>query len=168
MLNALRMLKSLVAAIPLSALSALVTALIIKQYQKRTGITLKKQKRNAIMLLVPYIVMMLQLAILFRPFGSVNEIDIIPFNTPGGIRYIVMYAAANAIAFLPVGLLIPMIWENMDSLRQILMVGFLSSFFIELSQLILQCGVCQTEDLIMNTLGAGMGYWIYIKRNHRG
>ena len=37
--------------------------------------------------------------------------------------------------------------------------------FIELTQLLLQCGVCQTEDLIMNTVGAGVGYWTH-KRKH--
>ena len=35
------------------------------------------------------------------------------------------------------------------------------SLFIETMQLILCCGVVQTEDLIMNTLGTYIGYILY-------
>lgn len=71
----------------------------------------------------------------------------------------------NAVIFLPLGILLPMIWKKMNSLKWILLTGFLGSLIIELSQFILQCGVVQTEDLIMNTVGAGIGYWIYKRWN---
>lgn len=71
----------------------------------------------------------------------------------------------NAVIFLPLGILLPMIWKKMNSLKWILLTGFLGSLIIELSQFILQCGVVQTEDLIMNTAGAGIGYWIYKRWN---
>ena len=51
----------------------------------------------------------------------------------------------------------------MNNIRWMLLAGFLGSLFIELSQFVLQCGASQTEDLIMNTIGAGIGYWIYNK-----
>ena len=71
----------------------------------------------------------------------------------------------NAVIFLPLGILLPMIWKKMNSLKWILLTGFLGSLFIETSQFVLQCGVVQTEDLIMNTAGAGIGYWIYKRWN---
>jgi glycopeptide antibiotics resistance protein len=164
MLNIFQMFKVFVLALPLSVTGMIVTIVLIKQHQKRTGIISNRKKRNAIVLLVPYVIMMLQVAILLRPFGSIKVIDLIPFNMYGGTRYIVLYAVANAVIFFPVGILLPVIWEKMNSLKMILLAGFLFSLFIELSQLAFQCGMCQTEDLLMNTLGAGVGYLIYKKQ----
>lgn len=162
-LNILQMIQSFVTAVPLGILGAVITIFILRKYQNQKGKILEK-KRNAIVLMVSYIIIMLQMAILFRPWGTISEIDFIPFDTQGGIRYIILYAVANAIIFTPIGILVPVIWEKMGRLKRILLVGFLGSLFIEISQLVLQCGVVQTEDLIMNTLGAGIGYWIYIKK----
>lgn len=165
-LNILQMLRSFVVAVPLGIIGAVITIFVLKKYQNRKGKFLEKKKRNAIVLLVSYIIIMIQMAILFRPWGTISEIDFIPFDTQGGIRYIILYAMANAVIFIPIGILVPMIWEKMGRLKRILLVGFLGSLFIEMSQLVLQCGVVQTEDLIMNTLGAGIGYWIYIKKKY--
>lgn len=163
MLNILQMLRSFAVAVPLGVLGAVITFFIIKTYQKRTGEKIKKKKQNAIIVLVSYITIMVQMAILFRPWGTIHEIDLIPFDMYGGVRYIILYATANAVIFLPIGILLPMIWKRMNRLKIVLLAGFLGSLFIELSQLILQCGVVQTEDLIMNTIGAGIGFAIYKK-----
>lgn len=165
MINILQMIRSFARAVPLGVGSGALTLFLIKMYQFRTGNVIKKKKRNAIILLVSYITMMIQMAILFRPWGMIHEIDVIPFDTYGGVRYIILYATANAVIFLPIGILLPLIWKKMNSLKWILLTGFLGSLFIETSQFILQCGVVQTEDLIMNTAGAGIGYWIYKRWN---
>lgn len=165
MINILQMIRSFARAVPLGVGSGAITLFLIKMYQFRTGNVIKKKKRNAIILLVSYITMMIQMAILFRPWGTIHEIDVIPFDTYGGVRYIILYATANAIIFLPLGILLPMIWKKMNSLKWILFTGFWGSLFIEMSQFVLQCGVVQTEDLIMNTAGAGIGYWIYKRWN---
>ena len=164
MLNILQMARSFATAVPLGVCSGIITLLLVKQYQSRTGKVIKKKRRNAMILLVSYITIMVQMAILFRPWGTIHEIDWIPFDTYGGVRYIVLYATANAIVFLPIGILLPMIWEKMKRLKMVLLAGFLGSLFIEVSQLLLQCGVVQTEDLIMNTIGTALGYWIVRKR----
>lgn len=160
LLNILQMLRSFATAVPLGVFGAVITFFIIKIYQNRTEKNIEKKKQNAMILLVSYITVMVQMAILFRPWGTIHEIDWIPFDMYGGVRYIILYAAANAVIFLPIGILLPMIWTKMNDLKAVLLVGFLGSFFIELSQLILQCGVVQTEDLIMNTIGAGIGFEI--------
>lgn len=164
MLNILQMFRSFAIAVPLGVLGAIITFFIVKKYQKRTGKKFEKKKQNAIILLASYITIMVQMAILFRPWGTIHEIDWIPFDMYGGVRYIILYAAANAVVFLPIGILLPMIWTKMNRWRTVLLAGFLGSLFIELSQLFLQCGVVQTEDLIMNTVGTGLGYWIIRKR----
>lgn len=163
LINIWAMLKSLLLAIPLGVLVGIVTILAIKKYEKKKSKIIDVTKRNVIVLFCTYVALMLQMAIIFRTFGSINEIDLIPFDAQGGFRYIVLYGIANAFVFLPVGILLPMIWKKMNDLKKILLAGFLGSLFIEICQLVLQCGVCQTEDLIMNTVGAGVGYWIYKK-----
>ena len=164
LLNIKEMLLSFIESVPAGILAGTITFAIIQQYQKRMHTTFARQRRNAIVLLASYIVMMLQMTILFRPFGSIHEIDLIPFNTYGGFQYIILYGIGNLIIFLPVGILLPMIWEKMNNTKKILLAGFLGSLFIELAQLLLQCGVCQTEDLIMNTVGAGVGYWTHKRK----
>lgn len=161
MLNILRIFKEFVITIPLGIVSAVITILVIKTYQKRTGNLVKKQRRTAIALFVAYTTVVVQMAILFRPWGTIHVIDWIPFDTPGGFRYIVLYSVANMIMFLPLGILLPIGWKKMSSLKRVLIAGFCGSLFIEVSQLLLQCGVFQTEDLIMNTVGAGLGYGMY-------
>ena len=96
-----------------------------------------------------------------RKIGSISKIDLIPFNTAGGVRYIILYATANALAFMPLGILLPLVWNRAKNIKVCVLMGFLMSLFIETMQLILCCGVVQTEDLIMNTLGTYIGYMLY-------
>lgn len=156
------MLLKFVMTLPIATICTGVAILIINKLEKK-GIKLEKKRSRYVVIFVSYLVIMLQMAIFFREIGSFSEIDLIPFNTPGGIPHIILYSIANAFVFLPVGILPPMIWKKMNDLKKILLAGFLGSLFIEICQLVLQCGVCQTEDLIMNTVGAGVGYWIYKK-----
>lgn len=158
------MLKTFFRAFLSGIIVGVIAAFLMKIYQRKNGKVLEQKSRNAIILFVIYTTVVLQIAILFRPIGTINKIDWIPFDTPGGVRYIILYALANALMFLPVGILVPLIWKKISRLRMILLVGFCGSFLIEICQFLLQCGVFQTEDLLMNTLGAGIGYWIYKRR----
>lgn len=131
MLNILQMARLFATAVPLGVCSGIITLLLVKQYQSRTGKVIKKKRRNAMILLVSYITIMVQMAILFRPWGTIHEIDWIPFDTYGGVRYIVLYATANAIVFLPIGILLPMIWEKMKRLKMVLLAGFWAAFLLK-------------------------------------
>lgn len=161
--NVMMMLKSFFMAIPLGVVSALITILVIKIYQSRTKTVVKIKKRNAVVLFASYVAVIMQMAILSRPWGTISVIDLIPFDTPGGIRYIVLYSIANMVMFMPLGVFLPIIWKRTNKLKWVLIAGFCGSLFIEVSQLLLQCGVFQTEDLIMNTIGTGLGYLMYKK-----
>lgn len=163
--NILNMLETFLMSLPGTAVVGVVIFYVLKRIEQKKSIS--SNKKSAVILFGMYIAVMLQMAILFREWGSILEIDFIPFNMPGGFRYIVLYGLANAFVFLPVGILLPMIWEKMDNMKMILTVGFCGSLFIEIMQLVLQCGVCQTEDLIMNTVGASVGYWIYKKYKNK-
>lgn len=161
LVNIEQMIGLLLYALPIAILIALITFILIKYYEKKKIYVLKKAKKIAIVLMTMYVSVLAQTAILFRPFGTKFEIDIIPFNTKGGFMYIILYAAANALIFIPVGILLPVIWERMRNLRNCAIAGFVGSVFIEVTQLILKCGVFQIEDMIMNTAGAVFGGMIF-------
>lgn len=101
---------------------------------------------------------------------SINEvvldfsINLIPFldlmNSP--FQYIL-----NLILFLPIGILPPLLWRQFQKPRNIILLGFLLSLFIEIAQLF-NFRTTDIDDLIMNTLGAAVGYLIttlFLKRD---
>ncbi len=70
----------------------------------------------------------------------------------------------NVILFLPFGFLIKTRNPQKRSLTLVL-YGFLVSTGIEVLQLLLQIGVCDIDDVILNVAGAGAGIFIYNKMN---
>ena len=73
----------------------------------------------------------------------------------------------NILLFVPFGYLLPQVkpfrWF------QIVGFGFLLSFLIESSQFVFRFGVFELDDLVKNTMGAGLGFWLYalLDRLHR-
>ena len=67
---------------------------------------------------------------------------------------------ANTILFIPLGVLLPSLWKKFESFSNTVLVGFGLSLIIEMLQL-LNIRATDIDDLIMNTLGAIIGYIIY-------
>ena len=65
-------------------------------------------------------------------------------------------AALNILLFVPYGFVLPLLWKKFRDGRKMLAAGFFLSLFIELAELF--SGVTDTDDLILNTLGAWIGY----------
>ncbi|PFM81859.1 VanZ family protein [Bacillus sp. AFS077874] len=69
--------------------------------------------------------------------------------------------AGNIIGFMPFGFLLPLIVKKYDNLKSILKATFILSLTYELLQLLLfQLGSFDVDDLILNTLGGGLGYLV--------
>ena len=64
----------------------------------------------------------------------------------------------NIALFVPLGVLLPLIAKKFRRFFPMFLTGFLLSFIIELSQFILQKGICDIDDLFANTLGAMLGW----------
>ncbi len=73
----------------------------------------------------------------------------------GNWRYFLYLFMGNLLWFLPAGILVRL-WGG--KLWQTLLAGFCLSLFIETMQFVLGCGVSELDDLILNTLGAVIGY----------
>jgi glycopeptide antibiotics resistance protein len=69
----------------------------------------------------------------------------------------------NILLFIPLGLIAPFLFSKLRTTRWIVLFGLTFSFCIETFQLILKIGVSDVDDLLYNTLGAILGFWIYCK-----
>lgn len=74
--------------------------------------------------------------------------------------YFIINFLGNICLFMPIGFGIALLWKNI-SYRKILLIGFITSTFIELCQLPQARGT-DIDDLWINTLGALLGYLIYL------
>ncbi len=68
----------------------------------------------------------------------------------------------NVLMFVPMGFLIPLINRKIfDKATFAFLFGFVSTTLIESIQLVFHLGHCDVDDLIANTIGALIGFWIW-------
>lgn len=108
--------------------------------------------------------------IAFRPRYSSPQYELELFwsykRALNGSAYLWIEIILNYILFLPVGLLMPVLIgdkkkKNKKIFAITMLIGFLISLTIEMSQLILQRGLMEWDDLLGNVLGTFFGYGIY-------
>lgn len=89
-------------------------------------------------------------------FNLIPIIDII--NEPGAY---IINTLLNILLFIPLGCLMPAIWDEYRSVKKMAVFGFGMSAVIEILQMF-TFRLTDIDDLIFNTLGAIVGYYIYI------
>ena len=120
--------------------------------------------------LLNYLLLLLFLAVLgrrsmdydrynFEVFYSYR--DVLTTGDPG----VALQIAANIAVFVPVGALGSLIAKRRNFLKGLLL-GVGLSVCIELLQLIMRNGTCETDDLISNTLGTLMGCILAVTISH--
>jgi len=67
----------------------------------------------------------------------------------------------NIMLFIPLGLILPLKFKRINKFGKAVFVGFIFSVFIELTQLLMPYRQTDIDDIILNTLGTGLGYGIY-------
>ena len=77
----------------------------------------------------------------------------------GNYQYILINVLGNIVAFIPLGILLPIIYGK-KGLFNVLIYGFTFSFFIEIIQSLL-FRATDVDDIMLNTLGTLIGYFIY-------
>lgn len=85
-----------------------------------------------------------------------EEINLIPFRDRISLSMIL-----NVVMFMPLGFLLPLLWKEYQSLVRTAIIGFCFSCGIEFCQFFNR-RVSDVDDLLMNTLGAILGWLIWI------
>jgi glycopeptide antibiotics resistance protein len=107
-----------------------------------------------------YIFLVAGITFLSRSPGSRTEVNLKVFGTISNSMYSNRYVIENILLFIPFGVLFPCLWKRLQSVLNSLIVGFLISLFIEISQYVSQRGYFQVDDMIFNTLGTLVGFYI--------
>lgn len=110
-----------------------------------------------------YLLLLLQTVFFSREIGS----------RPGGIDWRILpnwqqdiwrciYAIENVIMFLPFGFMTPLLMQVFRKMPICIAVAALISIGIETIQYVTERGYCQLEDVVMNVIGAiiGFGLWV--------
>ncbi|MGN0982950.1 MAG: VanZ family protein [Candidatus Limivicinus sp.] len=86
------------------------------------------------------------------------NINLVPFwDITNGVEAYLINSGLNILLFVPLGFILPLLWKEFRSRRTMCLTGFLLSLGIELAQL-LNYRISDVDDLLMNTLGAFLGY----------
>ena len=143
-----------------------------------------RQKRidwtRELKLLVMYINLAVILRFSFFPFsradGTVQPLvfdkaDVFPFRVNlipffnildyDSKRDLLLNIIGNVGMFIPSGIVLPILYRNLDCLRKVVLAGACMSLCIELLQLPFRVRASDIDDLILNTLGVIIGYGLY-------
>ena len=118
---------------------------------------------GVILLLVEWMLLVWGITVLFRETNAERAITLIPLSSYFDYAensYLMEKAAINilnVVLFLPVGLLLGCGFKNM-TWKWTFIIATALSISIELLQLIFKKGLCETDDVIHNVLGALIGY----------
>lgn len=142
----------------ISTVMALVPVMVILRY-----LFFKKHTKIQFLLIFIYAVY-LSAAFTIVGIPALNEImidgefNLIPFiDILDSPREYVINEVLNVILFVPLGFLVPAIWDEYRSIKKSFMIGIGLSFIIEILQ-IFTFRITDIDDLITNTLGAVIGY----------
>lgn len=102
---------------------------------------------------------------------SLNS-NFVPFRTIGGYLAALRTGSmnrdipiknllGNAVMFLPLGVYLPLLWDKMKSFRVTMLTTLVILLVIELLQMVTGLGSFDIDDLILNLLGAVLGYGAY-------
>lgn len=126
-----------------------------------------------------YIVALFYLVFMSQTYGRnsvealrYNDMNLVPFKTISNYlrawerqlvnpSVVITNIFGNIVAFIPFGLLGPLIDPRLKKAKVICLWAFLLSLFIEVGQALLAVGVFDVDDLILNFTGGVIGYIVY-------
>ena len=120
-------------------------------------IKVRNRRRTFLSILcIIYFVMIFIITIFEREPGSRTGISLTLFETLGG-PHDNAYVIEKILLFIPFGFLVPKMWKCLRRIPVCVFAGFCLSLTIEITQLLTQRGHFQVDDILMNTIGAGVG-----------
>lgn len=130
-----------------------------QKQEKDNGIN--KKYRIAWLLFIAYIIVTFQTVFFSREAGSRKEISLVLFETWGHSFHMHAMFIENIIMFIPFGVLLPIVFKQVRSGWKCVLIGFLCSCGIEITQHITQRGYLQLDDVVTNTVGMFIGWAIW-------
>ncbi|MDC7291157.1 VanZ family protein [Blautia schinkii] len=130
-------------------------------------------RRTGIVLFVIYVLLLMYFLFFSEEYGRVAEAErayrynLVPFveirrfwiyREQLGIFALFTNIFGNVLGFIPFGFILPIINRHMRSGFLIVLSGFGLSLTVEVIQLVTKVGCFDVDDLILNTLGALVGY----------
>lgn len=97
-----------------------------------------------------------------------SNLNLVPFRmfadywrtiAEGDILFTIINFCGNLAVFVPLGFFPALLWRG-ETWRRSALVGFGTSFFVEAGQYFIMRST-DIDDVILNTLGALCGYWMY-------
>lgn len=123
-------------------------------------------------LLVAYLILLVKLIVFKYPSSMVFDVadgNYVPFKTivpylRGQPTWIVAIynIGGNLVSFIPLGFFVPVFCRRPPMLKQVLIFAFLLSLALEVMQALLRAGVFDIDDIILNVLGAVVGYGVFV------
>lgn len=141
----------------------------------------RRIKHLGIMLFVLYVLLLIYFLFFSEEYGRVAaeereyRYNLIPFieirrfwiyREQLGVFAVVTNLLGNVIGFIPYGFILPVIARKCRSGFFIILSGFGISLLVETIQLITKVGCFDVDDLILNTLGAALGYLAFAVCNY--
>lgn len=137
--------------------------------------------RRELQLLLVYVCIVVVVRFTFFPFSKVNgqvqpleldlahlfppRINLLPFvylfDYPT-MREALINVIGNTLMFLPLGIVWPSVFKELDTHGKVIAAGIGTSVLIEILQLPFYSRCSDIDDLILNSLGYLMGYGIYL------
>ena len=145
-------------------------------------------RRMGIFLFVVYVLLLLYFLFFSEAYGRVAEAEreyrynLVPFveirrfwvyRDQLGLFALFTNILGNVIGFIPYGFILPVICRKWRNGFLIVLSGFCLSLCVESIQLVTKVGCFDVDDMILNTLGAALGYagfaaCDYLRRKHYG
>jgi glycopeptide antibiotics resistance protein len=92
-----------------------------------------------------------------RPFSTIRLFSSARVSTEYSYKNI----GGNIIGFIPLGILLPLVFPFVKNWRRLMGFVFCISLLFETAQLVTGVGVFDVDDLILNTTGGIIGYILY-------
>lgn len=132
------------------------------------------QRRDALLtLFVLYLATLIKItalrqagfAALLEPH-SMDSIQLVPLITTirelgNGLWAFLYPVLGNILWFVPLGFFLPWLWKGISG-KKTCLIGLGLSLGIEILQWLLQSGISDVDDLIFNSMGACLGWWLFV------
>ncbi len=150
--------------------------------------TKRRIRQTGVILFVIYVLLLIYFLFFSEAYGRVAEAEreyrynLVPFveirrfwvyREQLGLFALFTNIFGNVLGFVPLGCILPVICRKWRNGFLIILSGFGLSLCVETIQLITKVGCFDVDDMILNTLGAALGYLAfavcdYLRRKHYG